>query len=206
MAGFAFLALQPTKIHKRRKSQKALHMIIHGLFFALLQIWNLGAAKFSSFFTSHSFSFMGALFQRFIFCLKYSTKTNEDGFFSYSNLTTFWLFMWWSVHYSRISHSHKIGFLQSTVKFVDQLRRQKRKDQKIGCRLVKEKCIWKMAKPSLRVRRHLPAMPFTNVLQMESSYFSTTSSLTPQWVEISAQWGNPTLNVIFNFVSARISL
>ena len=118
----------------------------------------------------------------------------------------FWLFMWWSVHYSRISHSHKIGFLQSTVKFVDQLRRQKRKDQKIGCRLVKEKCIWKMAKPSLRVRRHLPAMPFTNVLQMESSYFSTTSFLTPQWVEISAQWGNPTLNVIFNFVSARISI
>ena len=63
-----------------------------------------------------------------------------------------------------------------------------------------------MAKPSLRVRRHLPAMPFTNVLQMESSYFSTTSFLTPQWVEISAQWENPTLNAIFNFVSARISL
>ena len=95
-----------------------------------------------------------------------------------------------------ISHSHKIGFLQSTVKFVDQRRasswklRQNRKDQKIECRVVKKKCIWKMANPSLRVRPSTYAIHQctpNGVIHCSSSYFSTTYSILPQWLKIHPQ-------------------
>ena len=119
----------------------------------------------------------------------------------------FWIFMLLSTLFKKgISHSHKIGFLQSTVKFVDQRRasswklRQNRKDQKIECRVVKKKCIWKMSNPSLRVRPSAYAIHQctpNGVIHWSSSYFSTTYSILPQWLKIHPQMSH---------VSGKISI